>query len=176
KSVVNAEKRKSVVTSLVVSKNILEFLSRFSSYEKLLRVTAWIIGFCNCKNKNIAPSTNMLSAQELKEAEIKVLFIVQKSSFSSSNDEKLRNIPYMVDKNGLLRMKTRLTFRENTEDFKFSVILTLDHPVVTSIIVYKHKELMHCGIQTLIACLREKYWILKVRRTVRKVIRHGGSV
>ncbi|GFT02917.1 hypothetical protein NPIL_48801 [Nephila pilipes] len=91
KSVVNAEKRKSVVTSLVVSKNILEFLSRFSSYEKFLRVTAWIIRFCNnCKNKNIASLTNMLSAEELKEAEIKVMFIVQKSSFSSSNDEKLR--------------------------------------------------------------------------------------
>ncbi|GFT85434.1 DUF5641 domain-containing protein [Nephila pilipes] len=73
----------------------------------------------------------MLSSKELKEAEIKVLFIVQKSSFSSSNDEKLRNIPYVEDKNGLLRMKTRLTFKD-TEDFKFPVILPSDHPVITN--------------------------------------------
>ncbi|GFS94337.1 hypothetical protein NPIL_88701 [Nephila pilipes] len=72
----------------------------------------------------------MLSAEEFKGAEIKVMFIVQKSSFSSSNDERLRNIPYVVDKNGLLRMKTRLTFREDTEDFKFPIILPSNQPVI----------------------------------------------
>ncbi|XP_055947159.1 uncharacterized protein LOC129980800 [Argiope bruennichi] len=68
-------------------------------------------------------------------------------------------------------MKTRLAFREDTQDFKFSMILPSDHPVVTSLIISKHKELLHCGIQTLIARLREKYRILKARKTIRKVIR-----
>ncbi|GFT73103.1 hypothetical protein NPIL_678291 [Nephila pilipes] len=73
----------------------------------------------------------MFRAEELKEAEIKVKIIVQKSSFSSSNDQRLRNMPHVVDKNELLRMKTRLTFREDTEDFKFPLILPSYHPVVT---------------------------------------------
>ncbi|GFS55180.1 integrase catalytic domain-containing protein [Nephila pilipes] len=89
----------------------------------------------------------MLGAKELKEAEIKVLFIVQKSSFSSSNDEKLRNIPYMLDKNGLLRMKTRLTFREDTEDFKFPVILPSDHPVVTKSISLQKRFLYRAKLR-----------------------------
>ncbi|GIY50195.1 hypothetical protein CEXT_449011 [Caerostris extrusa] len=42
-------------------------------------------------------------------------------------------------------MKTRLTFREDTQDFKFPGILPSDHPVVTSLIISKHKELLHCG-------------------------------
>ncbi|GIX67660.1 reverse transcriptase [Caerostris extrusa] len=67
-------------------------------------------------------------------------------------------------------MKTRLTFREDTQDFKFPVILPSDHPVVTNLMPYlKHKELFHCGIQTLIA--RKKYWILKVGKQLESVIR-----
>ncbi|XP_055928220.1 uncharacterized protein LOC129959422 [Argiope bruennichi] len=130
KNVVNAEKKKSVVNSLFVSDYIREFLIRFSSFEKLIRVTAWMIRFC--RSSKLAKScrvTDILTPDELKEAETKILLIVKKTSFVS------------------------------------------DHPVVTSLIVSKHKELLHCGIQTLIASLREKYWILKARKTIRKVIR-----
>ncbi|GIY52763.1 hypothetical protein CEXT_6401 [Caerostris extrusa] len=56
-----------------------------------------------------------------------------------------KNIPYVVDQNGLLRMKTRLTFQEDTQDFKFPVILPSYHPVITSLIISKHKELLHCA-------------------------------
>ncbi|GFS95593.1 DUF5641 domain-containing protein [Nephila pilipes] len=125
----------------------------------------------------------MLSAKELKEAEIKVLFIVQKSSFSSSNDEKLRNIPYVVDKNGLFRMKTRLTFREDTEDFRFPVILPSDHPVVTNDNELEPltpsmflQELKECGVPDLdhlesISLQKRFLYRAKLREDLRKRFR-----
>ncbi|GFY52009.1 integrase catalytic domain-containing protein [Trichonephila inaurata madagascariensis] len=67
-------------------------------------------------------------------------------------------------------MKTRLTFREDIDFQVPTIILPSDHSVVTSIIMYKHKELMLKEIQAWIACLREKYSVLKSKRTVQKVI------
>ncbi|GIY50194.1 hypothetical protein CEXT_449001 [Caerostris extrusa] len=63
KNVVNAEKRKkSVVTSLFVSDYVREFLIRFSSFEKLIRVTAWMIRFCrNSKLEKSCRVTDILT-------------------------------------------------------------------------------------------------------------------
>ncbi|GBM60060.1 hypothetical protein AVEN_147617-1 [Araneus ventricosus] len=37
-------------------------------------------------------------------------------------------------------------------------------------IMHKHKKLFHCRIQTLVSILKEEFWILKSRRTIRKAI------
>ncbi|XP_035205614.1 uncharacterized protein LOC118180658 [Stegodyphus dumicola] len=36
----------------------------------------------------------------------------------------------------------------------------------------KHEQQMHCGTQTLMAMLRENFWILKSRKTIRKVLKN----
>ncbi|GIY68440.1 hypothetical protein CEXT_534341 [Caerostris extrusa] len=91
-----------------------------------------MIRFCrNSKLEKSCRVTDIFTPDELKEAEKRILLIVQRTSFVSGKNEGLKNIPYVVDQNGLLRMKTRLTFREDTQDFKFPVILPSDHPVVT---------------------------------------------
>ena len=36
--------------------------------------------------------------------------------------------------------------------------------------MYQYKDLMHCGNQILLAHLREKYWILKGRKSIRKIL------
>ncbi|CAL1291815.1 unnamed protein product [Larinioides sclopetarius] len=97
------------------------------------------------------------------------MFLVQKEVFNGPSDPRLRSLNVVTDKNGLLRVKTRAIYSQDTEDFKYPVILPGDHPAVVNLIIHKHKNLMHCGNQILLARLREKYWILKGRKSIRKI-------
>ncbi|GBM50512.1 hypothetical protein AVEN_160736-1 [Araneus ventricosus] len=54
---------------------------------------------------------------------------------------------------------------------KYPILLPSDFIVVQKMIMHNHKTLSHCGIQTLMSILREEFWILKSRRTIRKAIK-----
>ncbi|GFW08014.1 integrase catalytic domain-containing protein [Trichonephila clavipes] len=57
------------------------------------------------------------------------------------------------------------------QDFRLPITLPSNHPVVKALIIYKHVQLGHAGVQMLIYTLRERYWILKRRRTIKEVIK-----
>ncbi|GFS56475.1 integrase catalytic domain-containing protein [Trichonephila clavipes] len=66
--------------------------------------------------------------------------------FEGVTDEKLRPLKPFLDEFGILRARTKLSFREDTHNFKFPIILPNEHPVVHLMIVRKHEELMHAGV------------------------------
>ncbi|GFT18133.1 retrovirus-related Pol polyprotein from transposon 412 [Trichonephila clavipes] len=66
--------------------------------------------------------------------------------FEGVMDEKLRPLKPFLDEFGILRARTKLSFREDTDNFKFPIILPNEHPVVHLMIVRKHEELMHAGV------------------------------
>lgn len=172
KEIVNAEKKKTVTTTLNISSHMSEFLSRYSSFDKLLRIMAYVFRFIrNCHPKKSCRLKGALSAEEIKNAEDAVLKMVQTTSFNSVNDARLKSFQPFFDAKGLIRMKTRLIMRKDTENFRCPIILPSDHPVVQRLIFDKHRKLLHCGIQTLLSNLRENYWILKGRKTIRKVLK-----
>ncbi|XP_035211911.1 uncharacterized protein LOC118186035 [Stegodyphus dumicola] len=152
-------------------KNFSHF-SRISSFEKIIRVTAWIKRYIdNCRDKNRTTSKN-LEIEELNAAEVLVWKIVQRVSFKTEKDKRLRNLKPFVDSSGLLRVKSRILMRQDFENFRTPVILPPEHPVVSKLIMEKHEQQMHCGTQTLMAMLRENFWILKSRKTIRKVLKN----
>ncbi|GBM03007.1 hypothetical protein AVEN_14521-1 [Araneus ventricosus] len=61
--------------------------------------------------------------------------------------------------------------RKDFENFRYPIVLASDHIVVQKMIMHKHKTLSQCGVQTLMFILREEFWILKSRRTIRKAIK-----
>ncbi|GFU42579.1 integrase catalytic domain-containing protein [Trichonephila clavipes] len=85
-------------------------------------------------------------------------------------DEKLRPLKPFLDEFGILRARTQLSFRENTDNFKFPIILPNEHPVVHLMIVRKHEELMHAGVSIVMNHFRESFWILKARKLIRQII------
>lgn len=173
REVIDQERRKTVVSSLInVDEEFSHFL-RISSFEKIIRVTAWIKRFIdNCRDKNMRRTSKNLETEEMNAAEVLVWKIVQRVSFKTENDERLRHLKPFVDSSGLLRVKTRILMRQDLENFRTPIILPPDHPVVTKLIMEKHKQQMHCGTQTLMAILRENFWILKSRKTIRKVLKN----
>ena len=98
-------------------------LDRFSSYSKLVRVTAWVIRFINnCRtsrrNSQVAQFTSFLSVQEIVSAENYWLSYSQKDCYSKEiesltvKDTITSNSPLMslhpfLDSNGILRVSGR---------------------------------------------------------------------
>ncbi|GFW94007.1 integrase catalytic domain-containing protein [Trichonephila clavipes] len=56
-------------------------------------------------------------------------------------------------------------------DIRLAIILPSNYPVVKALIIYKHVQLGHAGVQMLMYILRESYWILKGRKTIKEVIK-----
>ncbi|GFT48704.1 integrase catalytic domain-containing protein [Trichonephila clavipes] len=57
------------------------------------------------------------------------------------------------------------------QDFRLPITLPSNHPVVKALIIYKHVQLGHARVKMLMYTLRESYWILKGRKTIKEVIK-----
>ncbi|GFX20240.1 integrase catalytic domain-containing protein [Trichonephila clavipes] len=91
-------------------------------------------------------------------------------NFERVTDEKLRPLKPFLDQFGILCARTKLSFREDTDNFKFPIILPYEHPVVHLMIVRKQEELVHSGVSIVMKHLRENFWILKARKLIRQII------
>lgn len=76
----------------------------------------------------------------------------------------------VLDENGLIRLKTKVCEKEDTFAFKYPVILPANHPIVKALILDYHKRNCHAGVQLLMNIIREEFWILGGRRSIRTVI------
>ncbi|XP_035217865.1 uncharacterized protein LOC118191170 [Stegodyphus dumicola] len=65
---------------------------------------------------------------------------------------------------------TSLIYRKHSEDFLKPVVLSSKHEVVKPLIFSVHVKNCHAGGQILLNLLREKYWILNGRKTVKNIV------
>ena len=89
--------------------------------------------------------------------------VVKKSSPICSLD------PVMVG--GLLRVGGRLRRASVEFDARHQIILPKHHQVVTLIVRHYHMISGHSGQEYVLGLLRERFWIVKARVTVRRVLR-----
>ncbi|GBO25679.1 hypothetical protein AVEN_62660-1 [Araneus ventricosus] len=73
------------------------------------------------------------------------------------------------DENNVIRVKTRITERIDTPHFLSPILLPNNCIFTQRLVEHLHIENYHAGTQLLLSILREKYWILGGRRTVRKI-------
>ncbi|GFY54997.1 integrase catalytic domain-containing protein [Trichonephila inaurata madagascariensis] len=130
---------------------------------------AWIVRFYLKIRKTTFDCSENLSVAELERAEIEhLMLLIQKESFKGMNDDKIIKLSPIVDSNGLVGAKTNVAYRDDTNDFRFPIILP---SVVKLLIMNEHIDLLHAGTSKLMSHLREKYWIIKDRKTIRNCIR-----
>ncbi|GBO33318.1 hypothetical protein AVEN_204081-1 [Araneus ventricosus] len=166
-NIIYAEEKKTVVSSL--NRKNDEFYNNISSYKKIIRITGWMYRFYE-NTKGFNKKSGELPKEEIKRAELKILKKIQEDTFHNENTQHLKPLATFIDADGILRVKTKLTMREEDDNFKVPIVLPSDHHVVKSLILYKHQELGHPGVQFLMVALRENYWILK-SRTIKKIIK-----
>ncbi|XP_055936869.1 uncharacterized protein LOC129966468 [Argiope bruennichi] len=153
------ERRKSVAVNLNI--NTKECLGSrflyFSSYPRIIRVTAWVLRFCrNIINiVNSDKLTKELSYEEIQRAEEALIRLIQ-SEWPSDIREKYTQTIQFYEENKILKVRSRLIFGEDPEDFVRPTVLP-DHPIVRRLIDYIHQKLHHAGVQTILSHLRERF-------------------
>jgi hypothetical protein len=139
------------------------------SWIKNVKIIGWMLRFIKKMKRLSTFSEKYLSIEEMRQAEIKLVKIVQEQSFND-NPKKINKIE-VERKEGIMRVKTRLLEKDDTEDFRHPFLLPKDHMLVEELILELHKMHCHAGVQFLMGKLREKYWIPQARRTIRQLLR-----
>lgn len=142
----------------------------FSKYSKIIRTMAWMVRFqYNCQKKD-NKMKGELNSEEVDVAEKIIFRIIQKETYKDEFKKTL-NLDIIKDTDELLKVRTRLTLSDDYENFIYPILLPAKHYIIVRLVSQKHIELNHAGTLTLITCLRENYWIIGLRRLVKKVVR-----
>ena len=163
------------VTSNVYSVN-LSFIdiSRFSSYERLLHVTGWILRFVHrLKARRVKTPVNgspNLSAEERDEALKLWIKHSQRDVMSHISYKQLRKDLRLIDVDGIIRCEGRLRNAPLPYNAKYPVFLPHDCLFAKLVIFYCHCLVLHNGLRETICELRNKFWIPKARSLIRSVI------
>lgn len=173
---INSEiKGKSSVSMFSVDKESW-FAPKHSKFSTKVHVMAWILRFCyNSKNPNSRRNHKFLSIPELREAEIAIIRTIQMEVELGPKEEKQikKNMaPTTINDKGLIRLKTPITKRMDTEGFRYPYLLPNKHPFVRDLISEMHINYCHAGAQFIMSKLREKYWITQGRKTISNVLKH----
>lgn len=178
------EARKSVVmsSSAVVINDVLDKLAtKFSSLNKLKRVTAYVLRFVGKGNgKRQIGEPNVLELDNalrfwLKFAQDKAfkntLVRLEKGKQLLTTDSLLSLNPFIGD-DGLLRVGGRLQESSLDYDQKHQIILPQKDPITNLIIADIHESNFHGGTQLMFNDLRRKYWLIAARRSISQFIRN----
>ena len=156
-------------------------VKRYSSKLRLLRVTGWVLKFVavlKAKDKNSV--TCRLEADDLKRTETMWIRHIQRQCFvEEHNTLVLGKAGTVVYKNQLLFMndlkliccKSRLEHADLPVCSKNPVLLPSKHRFTELLIMETHQLVHHNGIQETLSAIRERYWIIRGREAVKKVVR-----
>lgn len=170
------EERRKHVHLTQTNESSLEFIERFSSLPKMLRVVALMLRFINkCRKTNIY-STNYVTVPETNQALSRIISLVQREQFSEDisrlkDDDRctkrLQKLKPFLDDAGLLRVGGRISRANVPHDAKYQILLPKRHPFTNLLIDFYHRTHLHVGPQTLQFALAQTYWILCARDAVR---------
>lgn len=154
-------------------------LNRFSSLQKLLRITVYCIRFKNnCSTHNKRRIQGWITTNEIHTALIIWIKNTQSKAFQSelyklknkkeiSNKSQILSFNPFLDKDGIIRVGGRIQNSLQSYDEKHPILLPQSHHLTQLIITDAHQRCMHGGTQLTMAYIRRKYWIIKFRQTIR---------
>ena len=155
---------------------------RYSSWNRLVRVRAWVQRFIeNCMRKIEDRCSEGITYQEILDAETAVIKEAQQQAFSEeyialSNQRpipkhsKLLTLKPIIDEEGLLRSDGRLTYAEYLPfDVRYPIILPRKHWVTKLIVKDYHEQSNHsAGTNHTLSLISARFWIMQGREEIRE--------
>ena len=128
-------------------------------------------------------SITPISIEELKVADSSILKLAQQQSFK----EEVHSLSPATDKpsvkksssivkldpvliGGLLRVGGRLQRAPIDNEAKYRIILPKKHHIVVLIVQYYHRISVHSGLEYTLSLIRQRYWLINARSTVRRML------
>ena len=159
----------SVVSMTVQNNQDSWWMTEVSSYSKNLRVVALVLRYVNKLRKKSTECGLKPTQAEVEEAELRIFGFIQNQVFP--DDKNFISGLKVVRVDGLIRVVTKLVHRQDSEGFKYPVLLPSSHPLVDRLIREEHIFNCHAGTQFLMSKLRERCWIVQGRRAIKKIVK-----
>ncbi|XP_043496414.1 uncharacterized protein LOC122520389 [Polistes fuscatus] len=153
-----------------------------SHFQKIVGIHTWILRFLNnCRTSSENRIHGLLTVDERKSALDNLVKLVQNHHFSDTLNQLQKKLPLrsrdrlislmpFLDNSGLLRVGGRLIHSIASFEIKHPIILPNKERLVDLLISYEHCRNKHVGSNALIAILRQKFWILNAKTTVKSVL------
>ena len=144
--------------------------SRFSSLQRLLRVTAWCLRMIsNCKKKSVKGD---LQAEEIIAAKKYWIKSTQEATAKNENqDNTIKSLGVFKDVDEIQRCRGRMKHSNLSFDSKYPILLPRKADFTRLVIESAHERVFHNGIKETLAEVRSTFWIPKGRQAVKNVIK-----
>ena len=148
-------------------------LKDYGAAEDLFRLTAWVLRFVfnvQAKARNTDRHRGYLKVDKLVEAENLWIKDAQMELKTDKKYPQLSNSLGLMEEEGILLCKGR--FKNSDLEFKTKhpIIMPKDHRLTELLVEKCHSEVHHCGIRATLSRMRTKYWVVKGRQMIKKVI------
>lgn len=176
------EIRPSTCLAAVISTERLPIFERIGNFAKLQRCMVYVVRFAHyiiSRKKKLIKGRP--TAQETADALKLIIRLVQREAFQneisalqegSDAKHRLRNLnPFIDPEDDVLRVGGRIKRAFIPFDSRHQMLLPAKHPVTEALVRYQHEENLHAGQKALLAVIRQRYWPLNVKSTIRKVIK-----
>ena len=144
---------------------------RFSSAERLFRVTAYVLPAGERFKSPGQPTTvtvPLLHKAEtlwVREAQTDLIKCTQFSNWE-------KQLGLFVDPEGVWRCGGRLSNAEVPYTTRHPVLLPRDYHLTQLLVLKAHTRVLHNGVRETLTEVRVKYWVLKGRSVVKRILRN----
>jgi hypothetical protein len=173
------ERRRIVCTKAVINNESSELLLKYSSFKKFINVIALCFRFYNkIKGEKI---TGPLSVKEIRFSHNVIVKLVQQEAFPDEYNCVVKNKPLpksspliklnpFLDADSIIRVGGRLVNANIFYNKKFPIVIPKRHHITNLIVEREHLRQLHAGPQATLAAIRESYWLLGGRNTIRRIL------
>ena len=147
---------------------------RFSTLRRLLKVTAYVMKFVSLLKSKVRksdPVTRTITAVDVENAE---LFWVRLSQGMLTEDERFgtwqQQLGLYSGNDGVWRCQGRLHHADLPQAGRHPIILDKRHHFTVLVVQDCHTKVMHNGVKETLTELRSRYWIVRGRQFVRKLL------
>ncbi|XP_041456247.1 uncharacterized protein LOC121408709 [Lytechinus variegatus] len=171
---VESERRK--VNHISAKQNDVIDVKKFSSWRKLIRVTAYVLKFVEKlkaarwirSDDNVDPDERCLSTAQLQKAERFLIKEAQTTLHQRVKNGDFKTLSPFVDKEGIIRVGGRLDKAQISYEQRHPALLPYGAWISTLITRHMH-QLGHGGVAATAAKIRRQYWILQIHKLAKTV-------
>ena len=157
------------VSDAVSIENVID-VHRYSSKEKLVRVTVFVLRFaqnCKARIRREGRVTGKLTAEEILSAEKSWVQTVQAGLKERTSFTQLVNQLGLIEIEGVLYCKGRLRASDLPLEARDPILLDNKHHYTSLLIEQCHQKVHHSGVRATLVEIRSVYWIPKGRQAVK---------
>ena len=163
-------RRETVVLAASQTCDVIDY-ERFSSWRKLIRVTALVLKFVKklkARSRKEKDPSEGLTPTDLEEGEKYIFKNVQRSLKARIEKGELKSLSPFIDEHGIVRVGGRIDRAIASFEQKHPALLPYGHHVSTLITRHVH-ETGHSGVAATMAKIRLKYWILQGHKLAKTI-------